>query len=408
MDPGLLSVARDDCADLTRWSRELARSETKAGWLGWGRRGTAGVAIPMALGFEGVTQRFGAVTALSDVSLTVRPGEIVALLGQSGCGKTTLLRLAAGVERPSSGRVLLEGRDVSDPGDFVEPEHRGVGFVFQDYALFPHLTVGENVRFGLRGQGAAAAEATALRALARVGLADFYGAYPHMLSGGEQQRVALARALVSRPGVLLLDEPMSALDAKLKKSLQAELKKLHREIGTSFVLVTHDLEEAMMLADRICVMRGGHVVQVGTPADIYYRPANMFVAGFIGETNFLPVTATAAGGGMEVASPLVAAGQTIIAPEHVSPSLSAKGTALLVRPETIRFVKGDAAPGEWLLDGQVEEYFIKGASTQYRIRVRGLDAAVIMDLPGSIVLPAVVGEAVRIGFDPVQAFLLSE
>ena len=200
-----------------------------------------------------------------------------------------------------------------------------------------------------------------------------------------------------------------SLDAKLKKSLQAELKKLHRELGTSFVLVTHDLEEAMMLADRICVMRAGHVVQIGTPADIYYRPANMFVAGFIGETNFLPVSVS--GGradGVSVSSGLVSGQPAVLAAEHVSTSLTANGPALLVRPETISFIQGSADPKLWTLKGEVEEYFIKGASTQYRVRVAGLPAPVVMDLPGSIILPANVGDAVTIGFDPAHAYLLSE
>ncbi|MCJ8055829.1 ABC transporter ATP-binding protein [Shinella curvata] len=356
---------------------------------------------------SGIVKDYGAVRALHGVSLQIGTGEFVALVGPSGCGKTTLLKILAGFEDPTGGRLEIQGRDMHG----VPAASRPTRMVFQKLALFPHKTVAENIGFSLKLQKVEKAEAER-RIRAMLDLMhlkpDYLERYPAQLSGGEQQRVALARALVSQPGVLLLDEPMSALDAKLKKSLQAELKKLHRELGTSFVLVTHDLEEAMMLADRICVMRSGHVVQVGTPTDIYYRPANMFVAGFIGETNFLPVTATASGEGMDVVSPLVAAGKTTIAPEHVSPSLSTNGTALLVRPETIRFVRGDAAPGEWLLDGQVEEHFIKGASTQYRIRIHGLDAAVIMDLPGSIVLPAIVGEAVRIGFDPAQAFLLSE
>jgi iron(III) transport system ATP-binding protein len=258
----------------------LARSETKAGWLGWGRRGTAGAAIPMALGFENVTQCFGAVTALSDVSLAVRPGEIVALLGQSGCGKTTLLRLAAGVERPSAGRVLLEGRDVSSPTAFVEPEHRGIGFVFQDYALFPHLSVRENVRFGLRDRSGSAADATALRALARVGLEHLAGSYPHMLSGGEQQRVALARAIAPRPGVLLMDEPFSNLDRRLRDVVRDETAALLEETGATSIIVTHDPEDAMRIADRIVLMRAGRIAQIGTAEELYRKPASLFAARF--------------------------------------------------------------------------------------------------------------------------------
>lgn len=354
-----------------------------------------------------IVKDYGSARALHGVSLQIGTGEFVALVGPSGCGKTTLLKILAGFEEPTDGHLKIEGKTMRG----VPAASRPTRMVFQKLALFPHKTVGENIGFPLKLQKVEKGQADR-RVRAMLDLMhlkpEYLERYPAQLSGGEQQRVALARALVSQPGVLLLDEPMSALDAKLKKSLQAELKKLHRELGTSFVLVTHDLEEAMMLADRICVMRAGHVVQVGTPADIYYRPANMFVAGFIGETNFLPVAATATGSGIEVASPVVAGAKATIAPEHVSPSLSANGTALLVRPETIRFVKGEAVPGEWVLEGHLEEYFIKGASTRYRIRARGLAAAVIMDLPGSIVLPAKVGEAVRIGFEPAHAFLLSE
>ncbi|AOO84698.1 iron ABC transporter ATP-binding protein [Bosea vaviloviae] len=258
----------------------LASNETKARWLSWGRRGTAGAAIPMALGFDQVTQRFGDVTALSEVSLSIEPGEVVALLGQSGCGKTTLLRLAAGVERPSSGRVLLEGSDVSSPQSFVEPEQRGVGLVFQDYALFPHLSVRENVRFGLRGYDETSAEATALRAIARVGLADLSEAYPHMLSGGEQQRVALARAIAPRPGVLLMDEPFSNLDRRLRDVVRDETAALLKETGATSIIVTHDPEDAMRIADRIVLMRAGRIVQVGTGEQLYRQPNSLFAARF--------------------------------------------------------------------------------------------------------------------------------
>ncbi|MFA6966829.1 MAG: ABC transporter ATP-binding protein [Bosea sp. (in: a-proteobacteria)] len=262
--------------------QSLAVNETKSRWLNWGRRGTAGAAIPMALGFDGVTQRFGAVTALKNVSLAIEPGEIVALLGQSGCGKTTLLRLAAGVERPSAGRVLLEGRDVSSQGCFVEPEQRGVGLVFQDYALFPHLTVRENVRFGLnrRGESEASADATALRAIARVGLADLAESYPHMLSGGEQQRVALARAVAPRPGVLLMDEPFSNLDRRLRDVVRDETAALLQETGATSIIVTHDPEDAMRIADRIVLMRAGEIVQIGTGESLYRNPGSLFAARF--------------------------------------------------------------------------------------------------------------------------------
>lgn len=258
----------------------MTLSDSRSRWLSWGRRGTAGAAIPMALGFRNVSQRFGDVSALEDVSFAVEPGEIVALLGESGCGKTTLLRLAAGVERPTTGCVLLEGQDVSSPGSFVEPDRRGIGLVFQDYALFPHLSVRENVRFGLRDSGAVAADATALRALARVGLADLADAYPHMLSGGEQQRVALARAVAPRPGVLLMDEPFSNLDRRLRDVVRDETAALLQETGATSIIVTHDPEDAMRIADRIVLMRAGRVEQLGTGEELYHRPKSLFAARF--------------------------------------------------------------------------------------------------------------------------------
>ncbi|AKI01613.1 ABC-type spermidine/putrescine transport system, ATPase component [Hoeflea sp. IMCC20628] len=355
-----------------------------------------------------IIKDYGNVRALHGVSLEVAAGEFVALVGPSGCGKTTLLKILAGFEDATDGRLEIQGKDM----DGVPAASRPTRMVFQKLALFPHKTVAQNIGFPLKLQKVEKAELD--RRIARMLelmhlKPEYLDRYPAQLSGGEQQRVALARALISQPGVLLLDEPMSALDAKLKKSLQAELKKLHRELGTSFVLVTHDLEEAMMLADRICVMRAGRVVQIGTPSDIYYRPANMFVAGFIGETNFLPVDVShSAGGAVTVRSSLVKGDNVTMATGNVSEFLGDGNTALLVRPETVGFVTSEPMPDEWTLDGVVEEYFIKGASTQYRVRVDGLEAPVIMDLQGSIDLPAKVGEKVRVGFEPSRAFLLSE
>ena len=355
-----------------------------------------------------IIKDYGRVRALHGVSLEVGAGEFVALVGPSGCGKTTLLKIRAGFEETSEGRLEIEGKDMRG----VPAASRPTRMVFQKLALFPHKTVAQNIGFPLKLQRVGKAEidrrVVAMLELMHLNL-DYLDRFPAQLSGGEQQRVALARALVSQPGVLLLDEPMSALDAKLKKSLQTELKKLHRELGTSFVLVTHDLEEAMMLADRICVMRAGRVVQIGTPTDIYYRPANMFVAGFIGETNFLPVDVSGAlGGALTVSSSLVAGAPTVMEPGNVSEFLGEGNKALLIRPESIGFLKTDPSPGQWMMAGVVDEYFIKGSSTQYRIRVPGLEAPVVIDLPGSFDLPAEVGEEVRIGFEPARAFLLSE
>ena len=259
---------------------ELTQADKVGRWLGWGRRGTAGAAIPATLAFEHVTQRFGAVTALDDVTLTVQPGEIVCLLGQSGCGKTTLLRLAAGVEQPTAGCIRLEGQEVSNPAAFVPPEERGVGLVFQDYALFPHMSVRDNVRFGLKSYSAADADVSAMRALSRVGLAELADVYPHTLSGGEQQRVALARAIAPRPGVLLMDEPFSNLDRRLRDVVRAETLALLRETGATTIVVTHDPEDAMRIADRVVLMRAGRIVQTGTAKELYRNPVSLFAARF--------------------------------------------------------------------------------------------------------------------------------
>ena len=342
----------------------MAQSETKSGWLGWGRRGTAGAAIPMALGFESVTQRFGAVTALSDVSLFVKPGEIVALLGQSGCGKTTLLRLAAGVERPSAGRVLLEGRDVSAPDRFVEPEHRGVGFVFQDYALFPHLSVRDNVCFGLRGQAPAAAETTALRALARVGLAELADSYPHMLSGGEQQRVALARAIAPRPGVLLMDEPFSNLDRRLRDVVRDETAALLEETGATSIIVTHDPEDAMRIADRIVLMRAGRIVQVGTGEELYRQPTSLFAARFF--CDLTEIEGRVSGGAVD--TPLG---------RFAAPGLAEGSMAVAcIRPHRVRIV-----PKGYYLRGRLTARRFLGEADHLQVSVDGFDRALSVRAP---------------------------
>jgi iron(III) transport system ATP-binding protein len=265
-------------------------TDIERGWRGWGRRGTAGASIPVSLGFEGISQRYGDVTALAGISLEIAAGEVVCLLGQSGCGKSTLLRIAAGVEEPAAGRVLLDGREVAGPSRFVEPELRGVGLMFQDYALFPHLSVLGNVTYGIRRLSAADTRASALRALDRVGLSHLSDAYPHMLSGGEQQRVALARAVAPRPGVLLMDEPFSNLDRRLKDAVREETVAVIRETGATSVIVTHDPEDAMRIADRIVLMRRGEIVQAGPAEELYTNPASLFVARFFSDFNEFSVT----------------------------------------------------------------------------------------------------------------------
>lgn len=242
------------------------------------------------MSLRGVTRDFGGGPAVDNISLDVRGGEFLSLLGPSGCGKTTLLRMIAGFENPDAGDILVGGTSVLT----VPPHRRPVNTVFQSYALFPHMTVAENVGYGLRQKRVPKAE-IAERVHAALGLArmaDFADRKPQKLSGGQQQRVALARALVNRPRVLLLDEPMSALDRKLREEMQIELKLLQRQVGITFIFVTHDQQEALSMSDRIVVMNNGHIEQVGTTQEVYSNPASAFVADFIGKQNFIPATVT--------------------------------------------------------------------------------------------------------------------
>ncbi|WP_210487788.1 ABC transporter ATP-binding protein [Microvirga antarctica] len=254
----------------------------------WGQRGTTGASIPAQLTFENIVQTYGAIDVLDGISLTIEAGELVCLLGHSGCGKTTLLRIAAGVETPTSGRVLIDRQQASGPGRFIEPEARGIGLMFQDYALFPHMSVQQNVMFGLTGLSAAEAGIAARRALSRVGLERYADEFPHTLSGGEQQRVALARSIAPRPGVLLMDEPFSNLDRRMRDAVRDETVAILRETGATTIVVTHDPEEAMRIADRIVLMRAGRIIQQGPSEELYSAPANLFAARFFCDFNEIP------------------------------------------------------------------------------------------------------------------------
>lgn len=238
-----------------------------------------------ALELEGLGHAYGRVTAVEDFSLTVRPGEVVCLLGPSGCGKTTILRLAAGLERLQRGRVSINGALAADETRHVPPEERGIGLVFQDYALFPHLTVGENVSFGLKRARGRERSGRVAEVLEQVGIADLAERYPHALSGGQQQRVALARALAPQPPLILLDEPFSGLDARLRDQVRDQTLHVLKRSGQAALLVTHDAEEAMFMADRIAVMRAGRNLQTASPDALYCHPANAFVAEFLSEVN---------------------------------------------------------------------------------------------------------------------------
>lgn len=246
---------------------------------------TAGVTFAARLTFEDIRHRYHGKDTIRGLSLTAEPGEVLCLLGPSGSGKTTLLRIAAGIEAQTSGRVVINDREVAGPNSFLPPEKRGIGLMFQDFALFPHMSVLDNVRFGLTALPAKEAIAEAGVALERVGLSHYADKYPHALSGGEQQRVALARALAPRPSVLLMDEPFSGLDSRLKDTVRADTLAILRETRATAVVVTHDAEEAMRMADRIALLRDGRLVQVGTSDDLYRRPRDIFAAAFFSEIN---------------------------------------------------------------------------------------------------------------------------
>jgi len=302
----------------------------------------------MSLELEGIRHAYGAREILRGVDLSVGAGEIVCVLGPSGDGKTTLLRLAAGLEALQAGRIAIGGHVVAERGREVPPEGRRVGFVFQDYALFPHLTVAQNVAFGLTGRSRAEREALVRAALDRVGLGSFTEAWPHMLSGGQQQRVALARALAPRPAVLLLDEAFASLDARLREQVRDDTLHVLQSAGIATLIVTHDAEEAMFMADRIALMRGGRVEQIGAPETLYLAPASRFVATFLGEVNVLPAQVL---GGM-ARGPLGA----------VPAALPDGPAEMLVRPEGLRLL-----PEGQGVTAEVEASRLLGASTMVHL-----------------------------------------
>jgi ABC-type Fe3+/spermidine/putrescine transport system ATPase subunit len=292
----------------------------------------------------GVTKVYGGTRAADDVSLSVRHGEFFSLLGPSGCGKTTLMRLIAGFETPDAGTITLGGRDMAG----VPPHRRDVNLVFQNYALFPHLSVAGNIAYGLKLQKAPEIPEKVRRALAQVNLSGYEERKTTTLSGGEQQRVALARAIVTNPRVLLLDEPLSALDLKLRKGLREELRRLQRALGMTFIFVTHDQEEALAMSDRIAVLNAGRVEQVGTPVEIYEHPATRFVAGFVGSGNFFEG---------------IGDGRRVLTKDGLSIEAAATGdVVLLVRPEKMRIVDGGMLPAV------VEQVLYQGASTSVVLR----------------------------------------
>jgi spermidine/putrescine transport system ATP-binding protein len=354
--------------------------------------------MPVLLDIQGVRKRFGSHTALEQIDLQVRQGEFIALLGPSGCGKTTLLRTVAGFLAPDEGSIAIEGQDVSR----LPAHRRPLNTVFQNYALFPHLTVLDNVAYGPRRRGATRAQASlrAREALEMVGLAGLDARYPREMSGGQQQRVALARAIVNAPKLLLLDEPLSALDLKLRRRMQLELKHLQEQLGISFVFVTHDQEEAMTMADRIVVMNRGRIEQIGTGPEIYQAPATRFVAEFIGEANLLPFSRAADGDGFALES--LARRVAAIDPARAIPD---RGTAVL-RPEDLAIADGRAVP-----DGHV--LFQAGITDVIRA---GSHTVVLGDAGGQLLQARLPGDCRGLqaggistwAFDPARVHLIAE
>ena len=355
---------------------------------GGGARGKAAVTFAARLAFEDVSRRYGDTLALDRVSLDIEPSEILCLLGPSGCGKSTLLRVAAGVERPSSGRILLDGQEVAGPGRFVPPEKRGVGLMFQDFALFPHLTILDNVAFGLNSLTRSEAKAEAHAALERVGLSHYAGEYPHILSGGEQQRVALARAIAPRPSVLLMDEPFSGLDPQLREKMREETLAILHETRATSIVVTHDAEEAMRMGDRVALMRKGRVVQTGKALDLYRAPKDIFAARTFSDLNEL--TALVEQG--SAATPL---GR--FAANGVPDGAEA---IVCVRQRGVRLLDlGQGVPGR-VLDAR-----FLGDVALVEIAVQGLDAPIFARVKESDVPPQ--GAEIGVGID-IGAVLVFE
>jgi spermidine/putrescine transport system ATP-binding protein len=354
-----------------------------------------------AIVLEGVSKQFGDQAAVRDVDFSIREGEFFSLLGPSGCGKTTTLRMIAGFVEPDAGRILLEGKDVTS----VPPNRRPVNMVFQQYALFPHMSVYDNVAFGLSVRRVPKSEHRGrIEELLRVvSLEGYEKRKPRQLSGGQQQRVALARALVNRPAALLLDEPLGALDVKLRKQMQLELKRIQHELGTTFVYVTHDQEEALAMSDRIAVMDAGLVQQLGTPREVYEQPATPFVADFIGSLNAIEIRVDEVVGGYGVAR--LGEQDRVVVPVEAGTSAGSE-LRVAVRPEHVRLGAGGGENGS-RLGGTIADIVYLGMYTQFHVDTRA-GRVVSHRLADEAVEELAAGSAVELAWDADDSYVLSE
>jgi spermidine/putrescine transport system ATP-binding protein len=364
--------------------------------------------------FCGVTKRYGDVVAVNDVSLSVERGSFFSFLGPSGCGKTTSLRLIAGFEQPSEGDVFISGQSVIG----IPPHKRPVNMVFQQYALFPHMTVAENIGYGLRQRSPKPSKSDMNKqideTLEMVQMSGFGGRRTWEMSGGQQQRVALARALINRPTVLLLDEPLAALDRKLRRDMQIELQTLQRDVGITFILVTHDQEEALSMSDRICIMRDGCVAQSGSPRELYDHPVNRYVADFVGKTNF--IAGRVSGVNDEQVSVISDHGTEFLAsPSAGAPPLAAGAVAsIAIRPELVVIGPGQSSSDDLgtdvVLNGQIKNQIFLGEHTEYLVDANGIgDVLVLSSKQNESVSGGFNrGDFVTIGWTNEQALALED
>jgi putative spermidine/putrescine transport system ATP-binding protein len=354
------------------------------------------------LAITGLAKRYGSFEALAPTDLEVAEGEFLTLLGPSGSGKTTLLSLIAGLAAPDEGRLSINGRDATH----AAPYERDIGMVFQNYALFPHMTIAENIAFPLkmRRMDSATAARRAMEALELVRLPQVASRYPKELSGGQQQRIALARCLVYKPSIVLMDEPLGALDKKLRDHMQLEIKRIHRDSGTTVVYVTHDQEEAMTMSDRICLMNGGRIEQLGTPSDLYFRPKSLFVADFIGESNLLPGTVAAAdGASVEV---LLADGATRVRATAHAPLAGGSKVRVMVRPQNMTVSAGPVNT----LSGRVIDSMITGSLTKLYLHtpLAGDEPMVLSHPTSAAALPPAVGSELAVSWASGDAIAVPE